>query len=86
MCKWISIKDSVPDLYEYCQVVDNKGVISYAVYVVDSEWDGTRDENYFAELDGVRFKDGKYSCDGLIGGEVLNVTHYYMMPLEVDYD
>ena len=79
MNKWISYEQNRPKLFEYCQVLDNKGFVSYAVYSFDEDNDGTRSDFYFAEIEAVRFIDGKYECEA-IGGEILNVTHYIPLP------
>lgn len=79
MNKWISCEHSRPKLFEYCQVIDSKGFVRYAVFTKDFGRDLTISRCYFAEIEAVRFNDGKYECED-IGGEILNVTHYIPLP------
>ena len=83
MSKWISVKDELPELFTYCLVMDNKGFINYAVYALDDDWDGIRDDKYFAEVEAVRLEDSKYVCED-IGAEILNVTHFIELPTGFD--
>ena len=83
MSKWISVKDDLPELFTYCLVMDNKGFINYAVYALDDDWDGIRDDKYFAEVEAVRLKDSKYMCED-IGAEILGVTHFLKLPTGFD--
>ena len=83
MNKWISVKDYLPNLFTYCLVMDSKGFINYAVYVLDDEWDGIRSDKYFAEIEVVRFQDGEYMCED-IGAEILNVIHFIELPTGFD--
>lgn len=83
MSKWISVKDELPELFTYCLVMDKNGFINYAVYTIDKECDGTRDEKYFAEVEAIRFEDGEYMCED-IEAEILNVTHFIEIPTGFD--
>ena len=84
MSKWISIKDELPELFTYCLVMDSKGFINYAVYVLDDDWDGIRDDKYFAEVEAVRLEVCEYMCED-IGAEILNVTYYLELPQGFSY-
>lgn len=79
MSKWISIKDESPKLYDCCLVMNRSWFINYAVYTIDNECDGTRDDKYFAEIESVRLEDGCYDCQDT-GAEILNVTHFIELP------
>lgn len=83
MNNWISIKDELPKLYDFCLVMDKKGFINYAMYTLDNECDGTRDDKYFAEVESVRLEDGRYDCQD-IGAEILGVTHFIELPTGFD--
>ena len=83
MSKWVSVKDDLPELFTYCLVMDNKGFINYAVYALDDDWDGIRDDKYFAEVEAVRLEGSKYMCED-IGAEILDVTHFLELPTGFD--
>ena len=85
MSKWVSVKDDLPELFTYCLVMDNKGFINYAVYALADDWDGIRDDKYFAEVEAVRFEHGEYMCED-IGAEILNVNYYLELPQGFSYE
>ena len=83
MSKWISVKDDLPELYDFCLVMDKNGFINYAMYTIDNECDGTRDDKYFAEVESVRLENRRYDCQD-VGAEVLDVTHFAGLPTGFD--
>lgn len=83
MNKWISVKDELPKLYDFCIVMDKNGFINYAMYTIDSECDGTRDDKYFAEVESVRLENERYDCQD-IGAEILDVAHFIELPTGFD--
>lgn len=83
MSKWISVKDELPKLYDFCLVMDKNGFINYAMYTIDSECDGTRDDKYFAEVESVRLENGRYDCQD-IGAEILDVSYFIELPTGFD--
>ena len=83
MSKWISIKDELPKLYDFCLVMDKNGFVNYAMYTIDNECDGTRDDKYFAEIESVRLENGRYDCQD-IGAEIIAVTHFLELPTGFD--
>ena len=75
MSKWISVKDELPELFTYCLVIDNEGFINYAVYALDDEWDGIRDEKYFSEIKVIRLEGGEYMCEDIGRNTLLRITY-----------
>ena len=63
--------------------MDNKGFVNYAMYTIDNECDGTREDKYFAEVESTRFEDGEYMCED-IEAEILNTTHFLKLPIGFD--